>query len=199
MKQFFTLTVIAVILLSAGQIMQRQMELSEKLIRLHVVANSDSREDQQIKLSVRDAVLAQVERETAGCTDRAQMLRILQSQLPELERAAQLELDEIGCSDRVRVTLGREHFPTRYYETFTLPAGQYTALRVQIGDGAGQNWWCVAFPTLCTAAQQEELEAIAVSCGFGADEVAMITESQSYEIDFKVLEWWEKVMTLFAS
>lgn len=197
MKQYFVLGLIGLMLLCTLQIQQRQLELADKLVRLHVIANSDTMEDQQMKLAVRDAVLEQVQCSTAACTDKSQTVRVLQSQLPVLEQTARQTLWELGCPMTVRVSLGPERYPTRYYDTFTLPAGQYTSLRVELGEADGRNWWCVAFPTLCTAAQQEDLQATAVACGFAPEEVAMITDSENYEIDFMVLEWLEKVRVLF--
>ena len=198
MKKFWILALTVLMLLSVMQIVERQLSLSQKLVRLHVVANSDTAEDQQIKLLVRDAVLDQVQTLTEDCANQDQTVQVLQAHLPELEQTAASTLRQLGSRDAVHITLGPERFPTRYYDTFTLPAGQYTSLRVELGQGTGRNWWCVAFPTLCTAAQAQDMQAIAADYGFTEQEIAMITEPGAYQVDFKLLELLERVVALFA-
>lgn len=197
MRKYLIIIAVGVVLLSGIQLVQRQQSIADKLVRLHVVANSDTEADQRLKLQVRDAVLDQVQRLCSGCHSRQETVAVLSQQLPQLQATAQEALERVGCDDPVAVTLTRERFPTRYYATFTLPAGCYTALRIQLGEGAGRNWWCVAFPTLCTAAQQD-LQAVAASCGFDEGEIAMITDYPQYQLDFKVLELLEKLQGLFA-
>lgn len=130
--------------IAATALLREQQALSEKLIRLHVVANSDSEADQAIKLQVRDAVLAVTEPLMEGAEDP---YAALSDALPEIESAAVNCLAALGVADPVTVTLGQEAYPTRVYESFSLPAGQYTSLRVTIGAGEGHNWWCVVFPS----------------------------------------------------
>ena len=171
----------AALTLTAAVLQRQQSALSEKLIRLHVVANSDTKEDQMLKLQVRDAVLSASE----GIEDREALICALE----QLRSAAEQCLRENGSDDAVTVTLKKEVFPTRYYETFSLPSGVYTALRVTIGEGKGHNWWCVAFPSLCFRATAEELQEAAVSSGFTEEEVSLITEeNQGYVLKFKALE-----------
>lgn len=172
-----------------------QRALSHKLIRLHVVANSDSEEDQALKLQVRDAVLAEVSGLTDGC-DRVDVAKErLQQSLPVLEQAAQRVVEQAGCSDNVTVSLQQEVFPTRYYDTFTLPAGEYLSLRVSIGEGAGHNWWCVVFPSLCTAATAEDWEEAAEVGRFSRSEEELISGGEEkYVLKFKVLEWLQNLL-----
>lgn len=169
---------------------REQQALSEKLIRLHVVAASDSETDQAIKLQVRDAVLAVTEPlvETA-----ADPYAALAGALPAIESAASDCLTRLGVADSVTVTLGPEAFPTRVYESFSLPAGQYTSLRVTIGPGEGHNWWCVVFPSICFAATASDLESAAVTAGFSESEVRLITEADAYQLKFKAMEWVEQL------
>ena len=136
----------AVLTSLCASLQAQQQRLAEKLIRLHVVANSDTREDQRVKLLVRDAVL-----ETADglLRDAQNPEAALQTGLPELERAANEKLASLGCEETASVSLRRELFPMREYETFRLPAGVYRTLRVSIGQAGGHNWWCVLFPSLC--------------------------------------------------
>lgn len=198
MKKFLTILAVGLVLLCAMQLVQRQQSIAGKLVRLHVVANSDSDPDQQRKLVVRDAVLELVQQLCGDCTGQQETVAVLSQNLPRLQQRAQEALVQTGCRDAVTVTLAQERFPTRFYRSFTLPAGTYTALRVELGAGAGRNWWCVAFPTLCTAARQD-LQAVAASHGFAADEIAMVTDYDGYELDFKVLELLEKLKCLFAA
>ena len=136
----------AVLTSLCASLQAQQQRLAEKLIRLHVVANSDTREDQRVKLLVRDAVL-----ETADglLRDAQNPEAALQTGLPELERAANEKLASLGCEETASVSLRRELFPTREYETFRLPAGVYRTLRVSIGQAGGHNWWCVMYPAMC--------------------------------------------------
>ena len=177
---------------TAFVLLQRQQaDLAEKLIRLHVVANSDSEADQALKLRVRDAVLAVTEPLMAKAADPKAALA---ENLPAIQSAAETCLRENGASDSVRVTLGREEFPTRIYDSFSLPAGIYTALRVTIGAGEGHNWWCVVFPSICFRATAADLESAAVSAGFTDQEVKLITEAnEAYVLKFKTLELLQKL------
>lgn len=170
----------------AAAMQQEQKALADKLVRLHVVANSDSEEDQSMKLRVRDAVLEVTEPLVQRAKDPRQALA---SALPEIKSAAEDCLLENGSGDSVNVTLSKERFPTRYYDSFALPAGVYPSLRVTIGAGEGKNWWCVAFPSVCFCATAEELESAAVSAGFTQNEVRLITENEDeYILKFKLWE-----------
>ena len=196
-KRIFSLIFIfalALGLLSCAYLQTQQRQLAGKLIRLHVAANSDSPSDQMLKLQVRDAVLAAAEPVLRAADDPEQALA---GQLGTLEEAAERTLREAGAADMVTVTMQNERFPTRDYETFSLPAGVYRTLRVTIGAGEGHNWWCVVFPTICTAASMDELETAAVSGGFSEADVRLITGADSgCVLKFKTLEWLEKLKTL---
>lgn len=188
------ISALALGLLSCAYLQTQQRQLAGKLIRLHVVANSDSPSDQTLKLQVRDAVLAAAEPVLRAADDPEQALA---GQLGTLEKAAARTLREAGSADTVTVTMQNERFPTRDYETFSLPAGVYRTLRVTIGAGEGHNWWCVVFPTICTAASMDELETAAVSGGFSEADVRLITGADSgCVLKFKTLEWLEKLKTL---
>ena len=181
----FTAALLAALTATAAALQLDQQTLAGKLIRLHVVANSDSEQDQAVKLQVRDAVL-----EVTKDLDREE----LEQALPNIQAAAEACLRDLGCRDAVTVTLGQERFPTRLYENFSLPAGVYTALRVTIGEGEGQNWWCVAFPSICFRATTADLEAAAVSAGFTGEEIALITEAnEGYVLKFKLLELLDRL------
>ena len=164
----------------------RQQQLAQKLIRLHVVANSDTAEDQRVKLLVRDAVLWAAADALEEETDPEEAL---QNGLPAIEQAANETLSRLGSGDTAKVSLRRELFPTRDYETFRLPAGVYRTLRVTIGTGEGHNWWCVVFPALCLPANAEDFEAVCEAAGFTEGEISVLTEETGeIEVEFKTLE-----------
>lgn len=162
--------------------------LSEKIVRLHVVANSDSEQDQRVKLFVRDAVLQEAEAICEGAETAEQASAQLCVHLGAIEQAANEALRQNGCDDEAGVTVTNAYFSTREYESFTLPAGTYRTLRVTIGEGKGHNWWCVVFPSLCLpAAQEEAMETLPKS----ATEV--IQNPERYRIGFKLTEWVESL------
>ena len=182
---------LAVFLTSGALALRTHDELADKVVRLHVLANSDSEEDQALKLRVRDAVLEQATAILEQSADRREAESRLRGQLLELERIAAKEIAAEGYDYPVTVNLENTDFPTKEYDGFTLPAGEYLALRVIIGEGKGQNWWCVVFPPLCTAASAD-VPASALAAGFSEEEVSLITEeNQGYVLKFKAVEWWE--------
>lgn len=183
----------AALALGACSLLAKQQALAEKMIRFHVVANSDSEGDQQNKLAVRDALLEDIADMAASSTGREDMEKKIQASLPVLRQKAEKTLQNLHCNMPVAVSLRQEAFPTRYYPTFTLPAGSYLSLRVQLGQGQGHNWWCVCFPSLCTSACAGDLEEIAASAGFSQDEVDWITNEEDYVLRFKVLEWVQRI------
>lgn len=185
MKKVCTYTVIltACWLLLAGTVL-RQEKLASRLIRIHILANSDSEADQAEKLRVRDAVLGQVSSLTADCETRGEAAAVLAEHAGELGRTA----SEVSGKD-VTVSLGQEWYGTRDYDGFSLPAGEYLSLRIGIGKAAGHNWWCVAFPSVCTAATAEELETTAVSAGFDDGDLRMMeSDSPDVEVRYFLLE-----------
>ena len=182
---------LAVFLTSGALALRTQDELADKVVRLHVLANSDSEEDQALKRRVRNAVLEQATAILEQSADRREAESRLRGQLLELERIAAKEIAAEGYDYSVTEKLENTEFPTKEYDGFTLPAGEYLALRVIIGEGKGQNWWCVVFPPLCTAASAD-VPASALAAGFSEEEVSLITEeNQGYVLKFKAVEWWE--------
>ena len=159
--------------------------LREGLLRLHVVGASDSEEDQAVKLRVRDAVLASLEEGLRDMTDPEAAYDYVARMLPRVERAANRALAAAGFSETVEVSLTEEAFPTREYDTFSLPAGVYKALRVVIGEGEGRNWWCVVFPQLCVGTEGEFVETANTA---GLDPELAETLGGDYELRFWVLE-----------
>lgn len=182
--------------LGAVETLWTQERLAEKTVRLHVVANSDSEEDQAQKLAVRDAVLPVIAELTADCIDAQQAKEVLSAHLPEIRAAA---LSASG-GQAVTASLTDEAFPTRNYDTFTLPAGTYPSLRIRIGASQGHNWWCVVFPSLCTAATSDALEQCAAVGGFDETETELITGGEeAYKIRFKCFEWLQDLIAFLQS
>jgi len=159
------------------------------MVRLHVIAASDSEEDQAVKLLVRDAVLEVVEGIVENVENQEEAATAIAAAEDEICIAAQAVLQREGFDYPVSVELGLENYPERVYEGFTLPAGQYTSLRVILDGGDGKNWWCVLYPPLCTSAA-EERERVFITAGFTDEQYKTITETGTvkYKVKFKILE-----------
>ena len=168
----------------------------DTVVRLHVLANSDSEEDQALKLRVRDAVLEVTTPLVEGCGTQAEAIAAIEGGMEEIRAAARQVIDDAGRTDDVSVLLGEEEYPTRTYDSCCFPAGEYVSLRVCIGEAEGQNWWCVLFPPLCltaasaSASDAESNEEAFISVGLNRDQYGIITETQNtkYKIRFKLLE-----------
>ena len=177
-----------------GLIRDRQY-LDQELIRLHVVANSDSEDDQNIKLRVRDAIVESLSEGMADIGNVQAAKAYLRENLSKIETIANNTLEAAGVDRRAVVTLCRETFDIRKYDTFTLPAGVYESLRVVIGEGEGHNWWCVAFSTLCTSATTEGFEMAAQTAGM--DDTLSETLTGDYQLRFYLLDALGRVENLF--
>lgn len=166
------------------------------MIRLHVIAASDSEEDQAVKLLVRDAVLEVVEFSMENVDNQEEAVAAIEAANDAISTAAKSVLEREGFDYPVSVELGLENYPERVYEGFTLPAGQYTSLRVIIDGGEGQNWWCVLYPPLCTTAA-EEREQVFITAGFTEEQYKTITETRGvkYKVKFKILEVLSSLFT----
>lgn len=178
--------------------LHRQQALADRVVRLHILANSDSEEDQSLKLRVRDRILDRATEILEQSKDRGEAEEALRAALPELRTIAAEEISAQGYDYSVTTELAETAFPTREYDDFTLPAGDYLALRVVIGAGAGHNWWCVVFPPLCTASTTS-LAQTAMAAGLSGDDVKLITENgDGYVLKFKSIELWEALKAKFS-
>ena len=168
-----------------------QVRLASQVIRLHILANSDSEEDQALKLEVRDRVLETTSALLAGETEPQAAAVLLDQHLDDIAQTAAQEISAQGHDDRVEVRLEQTWFPTRQYQGISLPAGNYLALRVLIGEAEGHNWWCVVFPNLCLPAVSERaLEASTLTPG----QISLLQEEEtSYVFRFKTLELWQSL------
>lgn len=171
-----------------GTLLADRMTLNDNIIRLHVVANSDDEQDQNIKLKVRDAVVASIRSDLLNVTDVTAAKAYLQENLPRIEAAAKEVLKRAGVGEAITVSLCKEAFGTRIYDTFTLPAGIYEALRITIGEGEGKNWWCVVFPSLCIPATTDGVEDIAAGAGFSETLNKTLTGKSGCELRFFLLD-----------
>lgn len=187
------LALLAAVVLGCGWLSLRQANLASHMVRLHVIANSDSEEDQALKLQVRDAVLSKASSYLEGVEDADQAADVLESHLTELAQAGQAVVESQGYNYSVSATVDISHFPTKYYDNFALPAGNYRALRVSIGEGAGHNWWCVVFPTLCVSSATEWQDT-AVSGGLTEEDVGLMSGAdEGYVLRFKCLELLDRL------
>lgn len=168
-----------------------ESEIYDSVVRLHVIANSDSEQDQALKLKVRDGVLLTASELIDGCTTRAEAESVLRGGLEVIEDTARAVVVAEGYDHDVSVQLCEENYPTKNYESVCFPSGSYMSLQVKIGDAEGQNWWCVLFPNLClSAATKSEAEDAFIQAGLTPEQYKIITNSDGvkYKLRFKFLE-----------
>ena len=170
--------------------------LNGHLVRLHVIASSDSPEDQAVKLKVRDAILKEIDRMSFESIEEA--VQTLSGHLEELGASAQKALRQEGISQRVQVRLCTEEYPVRDYGTFSLPAGEYVSLQVKLGEAQGQNWWCVVYPGLCHATNDEAFFQAAEAAGLSDGQIRLMRlDSSQVQFRFKLLELLQKIKNFF--
>lgn len=168
-------------------------EIRSDTIRLHVVANSDSEIDQQVKLKVRDAVLATGQDIFNGTVNPENAKDKISGELKILEEIANTVLKQNGRNYSAKAELVTEYFDTRTYNNnITLPAGKYLALKIVLGEGTGQNWWCIMFPTLCLPAVTKT-DTEAIKSVYSEGEKSVVLSSDKYEIRFRIIEYLEKL------
>ncbi len=168
-------------------------QIYDRAVRLHVLAASDGEEDQRVKLEVRDAILECFGSELAGFNDSEEATNYLSSKLSDIEAEANRVLNKNNVSYSAKAMLSKESYPRREYEGVVLPAGEYTSLRVCLGDAAGRNWWCVLFPPLCISSALGEnaldTQDAFISAGFTPEEYKLVTgQSEGYVLKFRILE-----------
>ena len=164
-----------------------ECEIYDSTVRLHILADSDSEEDQRVKLLVRDAVLQHIS--GYDSKNKEQALLAIKSDKEQIEAVARRVLLENGMDKSVSIEIGEEEYPVRYYEDFSLPAGRYSSVRIIIGEGKGQNWWCVMFPPMCTSFAIDSYDESYTDVGLSKDQYNMITGAGGeYKVKFKLLE-----------
>lgn len=175
-----------------------QGALADEVLRLHVVANSDSDADQAVKLQVRDAILTAATPYLDGVQGQDEAQQALEPHLEELADAGAQVLTQAGMDYPITVSITDQWFPTREYTDFALPAGTYRSLQVILGEGQGHNWWCVVYPPLCLSSVSEESVATSASGVLSEDQISLISgQDGEYVLRFKVLEWWDILVQHF--
>lgn len=199
------------IILAAGVLLQgycrysqQQMteEIADKIIRFHVLANSDSAEDQKLKLKVRDGIGTYMQPRLSGITDIGKSRRVVKESLGDIEKEAEEIIAEEGYTYRVSARLARTDFPEKTYGPYTFQAGNYEALEVVIGEGNGHNWWCVMYPNLCFFNSTYEVvdgEAEkTLEQTLTPKEYKSLMENKEYKVKFALADFWEDMKEAVA-
>lgn len=168
--------------------------LREDVLRLHILANSNSEEDQALKLKVRDRLLEETPALFGSAASKEEAEAAAKANIKRLTEVAQEEIARNGYDYPVTISVGKQYFSTREYETFTLPAGTYDAIQVKIGAAEGKNWWCVMFPMLCVPASMDQPEDV-----FTEEQAEVVENQQKYEVRFKVVEVFEDLRKQVAA
>ena len=183
---FIFVAVIAFLVINSYIPSKDECEIYNSTVRIHVLANSDSEADQALKLKVRDKIVERMS--TYNAKSKEEALEYIENDMDKLKEIAEECIKNEGFNNPVTVEIGEESYPTREYEDFSLPAGKYTSLRIIIGNGEGQNWWCVLYPPLCTS-YAIEYDDDSVDVGFTKEQYNFITGNEKeYKIKFKLLE-----------
>lgn len=173
-----------------------QQGIAEKILRFHVRANSDSKEDQELKLKVRDAVGALLGEELAQAEDLEESMRIVEAHQDDIIHTARSVMEQEGYDYSVEAYISQVDFPVKTYGSYTFPAGTYEALEVVIGAGAGHNWWCVMYPNMCFADSVYEVvdedSKEALEGTLTQEEYESLMEKKNYEISWKWLDFLER-------
>ena len=183
----YTITILLITMIIGVVPTEAEGEIYEDTLRLHILANSDSEADQSLKLKIRDNLLnkyGEVLKEGDSIENAKAMVEGL---LPEIETDVRRWIEELGYKYNATAMLGVEWYETRKYEGFTLPAGYYSSLRIIIGEGDGQNWWCVMYPPLCMEMATESAPADDGLIDY-SDEELLLIKSEGYQVKFKILE-----------
>lgn len=190
-----TVGIVVAILFSICSFAKTSEEVRSDVLRLHVIANSDTSVDQNLKLRLRDYILQEGKDIFNGSVNVENAVKKIEPVLPELEKSAKAFVNQAGFDYDVKISLSNEYFTTRTYETVTLPAGKYLALRVVIGSGEGHNWWCVMFPPMCVPAadKKDEIENV-----FSEKEIKLVESKPKYEPRFKVVEIYEQLKEIIS-
>lgn len=194
-KISITVGIVVAILFSICSFAKTSEEIRSDVLRLHVIANSDTSVDQNLKLRLRDYILQEGKDIFNGSVNVENAVEKIEPVLPELEKSAKAFVNRAGFDYDVKISLSNEYFTTRTYETVTLPAGKYLALRVVIGSGEGHNWWCVMFPPMCVPAadKKDEIENV-----FSEKEIKLVESKPKYEPRFKVVEIYEQLKEIIC-
>ncbi len=198
MKKIFKSMIIGLVLCFVFTLIPFEGEckaISDKVLRIHILANSDSKEDQNLKLKVRDAIVSEGEEILQGVTSKEDAKELVSRNIERFEKVAQNTITENGYTYPVTVELTNMHFNTRYYNNISMPAGFYDALRVKIGNADGKNWWCVMFPSLCifSVSKTETLED-----NLSENQYKIVTSNNDFKFKFKIVEFFSWICDSFS-
>ena len=168
-------------------------DISTKVFRLHILANSDSEDDQKLKLKVRDKILSVSDKMYNNCATVDHAVNTAKNNIDLFESTAAKVIIDNGYTYPVKAYVTKEYFDTRKYDNFTLPAGEYDSLKIEIGSAKGHNWWCVIFPSVCISGCVDDFDK-----SLSNDEIKMITDGK-YKYKFKVVEVYEKIKSKIIS
>ncbi len=196
MKRLFKILVVSLVLTFVFSFLPFGFEcrkISDEILRIHILADSDSEYDQQLKLKVRDDILEFTDNLYSGVTSKKEAINITNCYLNEIINTAEDTLKSNGCEKEVTAEICEMNFDTRHYDNITMPSGRYTALRVTIGSGNGKNWWCVMYPSLClyTSADSSTLED-----ELSSRQYEVLTDTPKYKFKFKILEYFDYLCEL---
>lgn len=194
----FTVTITTV---TKGYSYKIQKGISDEVIRLHVLANSDTKEDQDLKIKVKNGITKMLSKELNKSHSKAETRELLIKNIDKIKKTAEKIIKENGYKYNISAELDFEMFPTKSYGDITLPAGKYEALKIKIGEAKGQNWWCVLFPPLCfvdvAVKKVPEKDKILLKNILTEEEYNIVSEAQDeknipIKIKFKIVELWQK-------
>lgn len=168
-------------------------DVRENVVRLHIIANSDSEIDQELKLKIRDEILNINQNIFENTENYNDALTLCAENLDIFEETANKVIAENGFNYTAKASIGDTYFETREYDTFTLPAGTYKSLNIKLGDAEGKNWWCVVFPAVCIPAAADTDLSKSVS----SDGVKITSNPQRYIMKFKAVEIYEDLKSFF--
>lgn len=186
-KIAITFGLIISVILSLSRAEALSENVRENVFRLHIIANSDEANDQELKLKVRDALLEENSEYFEKCAELSDAVEFAEKNIDKFRKTAEDTVRENGYSYPVSVSVGYAYFDNREYDGFTLPAGEYKALKVVIGEGKGKNWWCVMFPAVCVSAAAD-LDTVLAD-----DSNDFVTSPNKYKIAFKSVEIYQKI------
>ena len=192
-RRFTALLICTALFIAAFLVMmngaKNDSEIYGKTLRFHVLANSDSEEDQKMKLAVKDAVILRISEGLNQCATKEEAASFILDNQAEIVETARAIVAAHGADHAVNLTLTKEYYPRRTYGEITLPAGEYDSVRILIGDAEGQNWWCVLFPQVCTDTATPAEERLS-QAGFTSAQIRLLTDEEKpeYKVKFKILE-----------
>lgn len=193
----FAAVAVCVLLLAAIHTQQMQQDLAGRVLRFHVLANSDSEQDQELKLKVRDEIGTMMAEKLQDVDSLDECREIVRENLQKIETLAENTIAAAGYTYPVKAVLENCTFPEKTYGMFTFPSGNYEALRVVIGEGEGHNWWCVMYPNLCFSGSMYEVDEQSGETlreTLSEEEYAAVLEEGNYKIKFKILRFMNRVL-----